>query len=366
MHQERAMTLSTISERDLRFLGSRSVAHLATSDADGHPHVVPVVFATDGVRLYLPLDEKAKRVPDARLRRMRNLRQRPEAALLVDQYDDDWTRLRYLLIHARAAIIAPDEAGHAEAVQLLRARYPQYATQRIEAREVIVLTPTRVVAWAANAQADSPAMEPAPLPVRSDFLTLAASRQTVRAFDERPVSRELIAALLDAARWAPSPHGRQPWRFAVLTRHEAKLRLAESMAAEWRRNLEMDQQTPDVVDLRLRKSHQRLRSAPVLIVPCLFTAELDVYPDTQRMRAEETMAVQSLGAAIQNLLLAARSLGLDAGWMCAPLFCPDVVRMTLGLPEGVVPHALITVGYKGRDPQRRPHRPAEELTLLWD
>jgi coenzyme F420-0:L-glutamate ligase / coenzyme F420-1:gamma-L-glutamate ligase len=360
------MPSSVLSERDLRFLESRRVAHLATADANGHPHVVPVVFATDGARIYLVLDEKSKRVPDDRLRRIRNLRERPEAALLVDRYENDWSHLRYLLIHADATIIAPGTEGHAAAVALLRERYPQYATMRIEARDVIVLTPTRVAAWATDARAEMPNAERGIQPVRNDFLALAESRQTVRTYDGRPVSRDLIAAMLDAARWAPSPHGRQPWRYAVLTRGEPKLQLATAMAAEWRRNLEMDLQPPEIVEVRLRKSHQRLLNAPVLIIPCLYTADLDVYPDAARMRAEETMAVQSLGAAVQNLLLAARSLGLDAGWMCAPLFCPDLVRETLGLPEDVIPHALITVGYKGRDPQRRPHRPADELTLLWD
>jgi PPOX class probable F420-dependent enzyme len=363
---EHAMPSSTLSPNDLRFLLSRPVGHLATADAAGSPHVVPVVFATDGSRIYLPLDDKPKRVPDNSLRRMRNLRARPEAALLVDHYDDDWSRLRYLLVHARAEVIATGDAGHAEGVRLLRARYAHYVTMPIETRAIIALTPFRVVAWSASALGGEADAGTTPAPIASDFLALAAARQTVRTFAPVPVSRDLIAALLDAARWAPSPHGRQPWRFAVLTREAVKLRLAEAMAAEWQRNLEMDNQPTDVAALRLRKSHQRLLNAPVLIIPCLYTAELDIYPDEARMRAEETMAVQSLGAAVQNLLLAARSVGLDAGWMCAPLFCPDIVRDALGLPRGVAPHALITVGYKSKDPQRRPHRPAEELTLLWD
>ncbi|HEV2237474.1 MAG TPA: TIGR03668 family PPOX class F420-dependent oxidoreductase [Ktedonobacterales bacterium] len=360
------MSSSVLSTSDLRMLRSQRVAHLATADAAGHPHVVPVVFATDGARVYIALDEKRKRVPESALRRVRNLRERPEAALLLDHYDDDWSRLAWLLVYAVAQLLEPGAAGHADAVDLLRARYPQYVTMRIEGHTVIALTPTRVVRWSSSASGDQLGALTGAEPATSDFLTLAAARQTVRTFDGRPVPRDLVAAVLDAARWAPSPHGRQPWRFAILTRDVAKERLADAMATEWQRNLEMDQQPGEIVSLRLSKSRARLLNAPVLIIPCLYTAELDVYPDTERMRAEETMAVQSLGAAVQNLLLAARSLGLDAGWMCAPLFCPEVVRQTLDLIPGVVPHALITLGYKGKDPQRRPHRPAEELTLLWD
>jgi PPOX class probable F420-dependent enzyme len=364
---EHAMSSSGLSASELRFLLSQRVARLATADAAGHPHVIPVVFASDGTHIYVGLDEKPKRAPDNALRRVRNLRERPEATLLVDHYSEDWSRLAFLLIHADAALIEPGAEGHAEAIGLLRARYPQYATMRIESRMVIALTPTRAVSWSTGADEDAAYPATAgPAVATNAFLTLAAARQTVRTFDGRPVPRELISAVLDAARWAPSPHGRQPWRFAVLTRETMKVRLADAMATEWRRNLEMDQQPAETVALRLRKSRARLLNAPVLIIPCLYTAELDVYPDAERMRAEETMAVQSLGAAVQNMLLAARSLDLDAGWMCAPLFCPEVVRAALGLMPGVVPHALITVGYKAKEPKRRPHRPAEELTLLWD
>jgi coenzyme F420-0:L-glutamate ligase/coenzyme F420-1:gamma-L-glutamate ligase len=78
------------------------------------------------------------------------------------------------------------------------------------------------------------------------------------------------------------------------------------------------------------------------------------------------MAIQSLGAAIQNLLLAAYALGLDTGWMCAPLFSPDSVRAALDLAPSLIPHALIPVGYAARDPKRRPRRPLDEVVVRWE
>lgn len=78
------------------------------------------------------------------------------------------------------------------------------------------------------------------------------------------------------------------------------------------------------------------------------------------------MAVQSLGAAIQNLLLEIYASGLDAGWMCAPLFCPDLVRENLGLPISLVPQALIPVGYAAKEPVRRPRRAVAELIASWE
>jgi coenzyme F420-0:L-glutamate ligase/coenzyme F420-1:gamma-L-glutamate ligase len=120
-----------------------------------------------------------------------------------------------------------------------------------------------------------------------------------------------------------------------------------------------------IVEARLQKSRERLQRAPVLIIPCLYLEGLDSYPDADRQRAEETMAVQSLGAAVQNLLLSLYAAGVDGGWMCAPLFCPEVVQTTLGLDATLDPHALIAVGYAANDPVRRPRRPLDELIVDW-
>jgi nitroreductase len=78
------------------------------------------------------------------------------------------------------------------------------------------------------------------------------------------------------------------------------------------------------------------------------------------------MAIQSIGAAIQNMLLRAYDLGLDTGWMCAPLFCPEVVCQTLELDSRLIPQALITVGYAAADPKRRERLPLEHLIIRFD
>lgn len=200
----------------------------------------------------------------------------------------------------------------------------------------------------------------------SDLETLLRSRRSVRVYQNRPVSRELIEQMLEAARWAPSPHGRQPWRFVVLTRLELKTRLADYMGETWQQNLEMDGQDAAIVNIRLEKSRQRILHAPALIIPCLYLEDLDRYPDEQRQADETTMAIQSLGAAIQNMLLTAYDLGLDAGWMCAPLFCPEVVCEALDLDTRLIPHALITVGYAAADPKRRERLPLSTLVVRFD
>lgn len=205
------------------------------------------------------------------------------------------------------------------------------------------------------------------LPVRADNLTeLIKGRRSVRKFQTQPVPRELIEQMLEAARWAPSPHGRQPWRFVVLSNAEPKARLAEQMGATWQENLQMDGQDAEIVNIRMEKSRQRILKAPALIIPCLYLEDLDRYPDAQRQNDETTMAIQSLGAAIQNMLLMAYELGLDTGWMCAPLFCPEIVCQALELDTRLIPHALIPVGYAAANPQRRERLPLSTLLVRFD
>jgi len=210
-------------------------------------------------------------------------------------------------------------------------------------------------------------VRPVTIPARAATLAdLLQGRRSVRKYQDRPVPRASIEQIIEAARWAPSPHGRQPWRFVVITRPDLKTKLAAEMGQTWQRNLEMDGQNQEIVQIRLEKSRQRILRAPAMIIPCLYLADLDRYPDEQRQNDETIMAIQSLGAAIQNMLLMAYDLGLDGGWMCAPLFCPDVVCAALDLDARLIPHALITVGYAAADPQRRPRLPLDTLIVRYD
>ena len=136
----------TFTEAERRLLGRARVARLATADPSGLPHVVPIVFAIDGERLYTPLDAKPKTVEPARLKRVRNLVANPQVAVVADEYDEDWTRLAWVMVVGRAELVEAGEA-HAEGVRLLEAKYPQYATMPLSGRPLIVVTPTRVRSW---------------------------------------------------------------------------------------------------------------------------------------------------------------------------------------------------------------------------
>ena len=92
--------------------------------------------------------------------------------------------------------------------------------------------------------------------------TLLRNRRSVRTYQDRPIERALLEQMVEAARWAPSPHGRQPWRFAILTQHEPKQRLAEQMGETWHTNLQMDGQSEETVNIRLEKSYRRILRSP--------------------------------------------------------------------------------------------------------
>ena len=135
-----------MTEWERAFIADRRVARLATVDARSRPHVVPVVYAFDGARLYTPVDGKPKRVGARQLQRIRNLQANAHASLVIDDYAEDWRRLAWVQIHGRAEIAA-EGPSYEVGVTELRRKYPQYETLSIAL--VIVVTPTRVVSWRA-------------------------------------------------------------------------------------------------------------------------------------------------------------------------------------------------------------------------
>jgi coenzyme F420-0:L-glutamate ligase / coenzyme F420-1:gamma-L-glutamate ligase len=352
------VTSEVLNDEQTAFLVRQRVARLATADAAGNPHAVPVCFAFARSSIYIALDEKPKKVPASDLKRVRNIIENPEVALTADRYAEDWSLLAFVMVRGRAELLEPDTGEHNAAVRLLRGKYHQYETMRIEENPVIAIRPEKAVSWGAL---DEPGSR------ETGILDTIHGRRSVRRYLSKEVPDEIVEQVLEAARWAPSPHGRQPWRFALLRREETKERLADAMGEEWRVNLEMDGQSQEIVQRRLEGSRRRLLDAPVLVLLCLYLEDLDEYPDAERQRGEITMAVQSLGAAAQNALLAAYDLGLDAGWMCAPLFCPEKVVEALGLDPQLVPHALLTLGYaEGDPPKRRARRSLDEFVVYRD
>jgi PPOX class probable F420-dependent enzyme len=138
-----------VDDRTRQFLARERVAHLATADAGGAPHVVPVCFALVGECLYIPIDEKPKKSRDVRqLKRLRNILENPRIALVADVYDDaDWSRLGFVLVRASARIVEAADGEHAEAVRVLREKYGQYRSMRLEERPLIAGDVMAVTTW---------------------------------------------------------------------------------------------------------------------------------------------------------------------------------------------------------------------------
>jgi len=182
-----------------------------------------------------------------------------------------------------------------------------------------------------------------------------AGRRSVRQFSPRPVQPALVEEIIAAACLAPAPHHSRPWRFVILSA-DARAALTNVMGERWRQDLQRD----DVPEARIRRllsrSRARLAAAPVLILAGVESQAQRPWPDQRRQRAEELMFVQSLGAAMENLMLAAHARGLASYWISAPLFCPDAVCLALDLPSDFQPQALIALGYP-KEGLRLPPRP---------
>ena len=136
-----------MTDWEYTFISEQRVARLATADASGRPHVVPICYALRGDTVYFTIDEKPKKRPGARLKRLANLQENPSAALVVDRYDEDWSRLGWVMVRGRADIL---ESGpeHDRAQATLRARYPQLAAIRIESLPVVAVPAASVTSVA--------------------------------------------------------------------------------------------------------------------------------------------------------------------------------------------------------------------------
>lgn len=198
----------------------------------------------------------------------------------------------------------------------------------------------------------------------TDLHEFLRSRRSVRRFKPDPVPDSVIERVITTATFAPSAHNRQPWRFVVLADAEPKTRLADAMAADFRRDLLRDGVTADEIDRQVARSNKRIHAAPVIILLCMDTRDMDIYPDAKRRQAERTMAMQSVAAAGLQLLLAAHAEGLGGVWVCSPLFAPNAVQGALKLDKAWEPQGMFFLGYSDASQQTRERKLFDEVTLF--
>ncbi len=189
------------------------------------------------------------------------------------------------------------------------------------------------------------------------------ARRTIRAFTAEPVDPGAVRRAVATALTAPAPHHSQPWRFVLVESAAARERLLAAMGEAWIADLRRDGFTPEQITRRVRRG-EPLRRAPLIIVPCLVTDAAHDYPDERRSAAEQAMFTVSMGAAVQNLLIALAVEGLGSAWISSTLFCQDIAAQALDLPAGWRPIGSVAVGHPAEPAPDRPPRDPGDFLLV--
>jgi len=183
------------------------------------------------------------------------------------------------------------------------------------------------------------------------------SRRSIRKFPGEPVSADVLREMLESACFAPSAHGMQPWRFAIVENQSARDALGLALTDQMRRDMQAEPAPAAEIAQRVQRSRQRIAEAPVLLLLCRDVEALRVHAVE-----EDLMAIQSVAMAGLQLMLAAQAHGLGANWICWPLYAQAETIRALNLPETWQPQGMVFLGHPAEQPKEKVLRPLSELT----
>lgn len=164
-------------------------------------------------------------------------------------------------------------------------------------------------------------------------------------FAPRIVDKKIIEECIELARWAPSAHNGQFWRYTILERDKTRVNVIDKMNEKLRNDLQKDGKSKEFIKLKIERTRINFVKAPILIILCLDSLDLEKYPDPERTQNEFILGIQSISSSATYLLLAFEMKKLAACWYCAPIFAKDIIKESLQLPDTYIPMAFFTVGY---------------------
>ncbi|MFX1395099.1 MAG: coenzyme F420-0:L-glutamate ligase [Promethearchaeota archaeon] len=194
------------------------------------------------------------------------------------------------------------------------------------------------------------------------LIDLLKSRRSYKLdFDTKEIDKKIIEDCIDIARWAPSAHNSQFWRYIFLEKGKVRETLIDNMNLKLRKDLIRDGRSESFIENKTNKTRKNFLDAPYLLLLCLDNSDLEIYADDERTENEFILSVQSISASAVYLLIAFQIKNLAACWYCAPLFSKEIVKKSLNLPESFIPMAFITVGYPIKVPKTPSRKELNEI-----
>ncbi len=198
--------------------------------------------------------------------------------------------------------------------------------------------------------------------ISHQFIDILKNRRSYKLeFDTKEIDKKIIEDCIDIARWAPSAHNAQFWRYIFLEKGKTRETLIDNMNVKLKKDLIQDGRSESFIENKINKTRNNFLNAPYLILLCLDNSDLERYPDIERTENEYILSIQSVSASAIYLLLAFQIKNLAACWYCAPLFSKEIVKKCLNLPESFIPMAFITVGYPIKGPKTPSRKDLNEI-----